>query len=118
MTELKHAAKIHRIENRLTAKVCVKSTLPANTINVTVALMDLGFATHGAHMDQHLVQLVASLSADKKTLVVTAPPTGAHYPPGPAYLCVVTNTGAPRFDHKPIVGTGASPPVDQAVIVK
>ncbi|KAJ7310945.1 glyoxal oxidase N-terminus-domain-containing protein [Mycena albidolilacea] len=91
-------------------------TLPANTINVTVALMDLGFATHGVHMDQRLVQLVSTLSSDKKTLTVKAPPTGAIYPPGPAYLYVVTDTGAPSFGHKTIVGTGASPPVDQAAI--
>ncbi|KAJ7483518.1 glyoxal oxidase N-terminus-domain-containing protein [Mycena latifolia] len=91
-------------------------TLPANTVNVTVALMDLGFATHGVHMDQRLVQLVSTLSADKKTLTVKAPPTAAIYPPGPAYLYVVTNTGAPSFGHKTIVGTGASPPVNQAAI--
>ncbi|KAJ6471925.1 glyoxal oxidase N-terminus-domain-containing protein [Mycena sanguinolenta] len=91
-------------------------TLPANTINVTVALMDLGFSTHGVHMDQRLVQLVSTLSADKTTLTVKAPPTGAIYPPGPAYLYVVTNTGAPSFGHKTIVGTGASPPVDEGAI--
>ncbi|KAJ7607955.1 glyoxal oxidase N-terminus-domain-containing protein [Roridomyces roridus] len=91
-------------------------TLPANTTNVTVALMDLGFQTHGVHMDQRLVQLVSTLSADKKTLTVHAPPTSSIYPPGPAYLYVVTNSGAPSFGHKTIVGTGASPPVDQAAI--
>ncbi|KAF8210896.1 glyoxal oxidase N-terminus-domain-containing protein [Mycena galopus ATCC 62051] len=91
-------------------------TLPANTINVTVALIDLGFATHGVHMDQRMVQLVSTLSSDKKTLTVTAPPTAPIYPPGPAYLYVVTNTGAPSFGHKTIVGTGASPPVDEAAI--
>ncbi|KAJ7257666.1 glyoxal oxidase N-terminus-domain-containing protein [Mycena rebaudengoi] len=91
-------------------------TLPANTANVTVALMDLGFATHGVHMDQRLVQLVCSLSADKRTLTVTAPPTNRVYPPGPAFLYIVTDTGAPSFGHKTLVGTGASPPVDQAAI--
>jgi len=91
-------------------------TLPANTVNVTVALMDLGFATHGVHMDQRLVQLVSSLSADKLTLTVTAPPTNRVYPPGPAFLYVVTDSGAPSFGHKTLVGTGASPPVDQAAI--
>ncbi|KAJ7445246.1 glyoxal oxidase N-terminus-domain-containing protein [Mycena latifolia] len=91
-------------------------TLPANTVSVTVALMDLGFATHGVHMDQRLVQLVSILSPDKKTLIVIAPPRAAIYPPGPAYLYVVTNTGAPSFGHKTIVGTGASPPVDQGAI--
>ncbi|KAK7031846.1 copper radical oxidase [Favolaschia claudopus] len=91
-------------------------TLPANTTSVTVALMDLGFATHGVHMDQRLVQLVATLSPDKKTLSVQAPPSATIYPPGPAYLYVVTNTGAPSFGHKTIIGTGASPPVDKAAI--
>ncbi|KAJ7125749.1 glyoxal oxidase N-terminus-domain-containing protein [Mycena crocata] len=91
-------------------------TLPANTVNVTVALMDLGFATHGVHMDQRLVQLVSTLSSDKKTLTVKAPPSNTIYPPGPAFLYVVTDTGAPSFGHKTIVGTGASPPVDQAAI--
>ncbi|KAJ6542841.1 glyoxal oxidase N-terminus-domain-containing protein [Mycena capillaripes] len=92
--------------------------LPANTVSVKVALMDLGFATHGVHMDQRLVYLVSILSADKKTLTVTAPPTSAIYPPGPAYLYVVKNTGAPSFGHRTIVGTGASPPVDEGAIAK
>jgi hypothetical protein len=80
--------------------------------------MDLGFATHGVHMDQRLVQLVSTLSVDKITLTVMAPPTAAIYPPGPAYLYVVTDTGAPSFGHKTLVGTGASPPVDNAAIAK
>jgi hypothetical protein len=92
--------------------------LPTDTENVRVALMDLGFATHGVHMDQRLVYLKSSLSADKKFLTIMAPPSGAIYPPGPAYLYVVTNTGAPSFGHKTIVGTGASPPVDEGAIAK
>jgi len=91
-------------------------TLPAGATSVTVSLIDLGFATHGVHMDQRLVQLVATLSANKKTLTVKAPPTPQIFPPGPAYLYVVTNTGAPSFGHKTLVGTGASPPVNQAAI--
>ncbi|KAJ6536897.1 glyoxal oxidase N-terminus-domain-containing protein [Mycena capillaripes] len=93
-------------------------TLPANTVSVTVALMDLGFATHSVHMDQRLVHLTSSLSADKKKLTVKAPPSGMIYPPGPAFLYVVTNTGAPSFGHKTILGTGASPPVDHEAIAK
>ena len=80
--------------------------------------MDLGFATHGVHMDQRLVQLVSVLSSDKKTLTVTAPPRGAVYPPGPAFLYVLTNRGVPSFGHRTLVGTGASPPVDPAAIAK
>jgi len=83
-----------------------------------VALIDLGFTTHGVHMDQRFVQLVATLSTDHTTLTVTAPPNGMIYPPGPGYLYVVTNAGVPSFGHKTIVGTGASPPVDQAAITK
>ncbi len=78
----------------------------------TVSLMDLGFATHGVHMDQRLLKLVSSLSDDGKTLTVTGPPTARLYPPGPAYLYVVTDEGVPSFGHKTIIGTGASPPVD------
>ncbi|KAJ7029683.1 hypothetical protein C8F04DRAFT_1264776 [Mycena alexandri] len=61
---------------------------------------------------------VSTLSSDKKTLTVRAPPTGPIHPPasGPAYLYVVTNAGAPSFGHKTLVGTGASPPVDEAAI--
>jgi hypothetical protein len=90
----------------------------AETNSNPVSLIDLGFATHGVHMDQRLVQLVATLSSDKTTLTVTAPPTPQIFPPGPAYLYVVTNTGAPSFGHKTLVGTGASPPVNQAAIAK
>ncbi|KAK0192258.1 glyoxal oxidase N-terminus-domain-containing protein [Armillaria mellea] len=77
-----------------------------------VSLMDLGFATHGVHMDQRLLKLVSSLSDDGKTLTVTGPPTARLYPPGPAFLYVVTDEGVPSFGHKTIIGTGASPPVD------
>lgn len=86
--------------------------LPASATNVSVSLMDLGFATHGVHMDQRLLKLVSSLSDDGKTLTVTGPPTARLYPPGPAYLYVVTDEGVPSFGHKTIIGTGASPPVN------
>jgi len=91
-------------------------TLPSYATSVTVSLMDLGFATHGVHMDQRLVQLTASLSSNRAKLTIRAPPNGKIYPPGPAYLYVVTNTGVPSFGHKTIIGTGASPPVDQGAI--
>ena len=80
--------------------------------------MDLGFATHGVHMNQRLVQLTATLSSDRTTLVVHAPPNGMVYPPGPAYLYVLTNTGVPSFGHKTLIGTGESPPVDEGAIAK
>jgi hypothetical protein len=82
--------------------------------------MDLGFSTHGVHMDQRLVQLVSNmtLAGNIGILTVQAPPNGMVYPPGPAYLYVVTDTGVPSFGHKTIIGTGASPPVDEAAIAK
>ncbi|KAJ6565154.1 glyoxal oxidase N-terminus-domain-containing protein [Mycena vulgaris] len=100
------------------SKFTLSVQLPSDTTGVTVALMDLGFATHGAHMDQRFVKLVSKLSPDKKTLTVTGPPTSRIYPPGPAFLYVVTASGVPSFGHKTIVGTGAPPPVDQGAIDK
>jgi hypothetical protein len=84
----------------------------------TVSLIDLGFATHAVHMDQRLVQLKSFLSTDKKSLIVTGPPTAMIYPPGPAYLYVVTNAGVPSFGHKTLVGTGAAPPENAAALAK
>ena len=69
-------------------------------------------------MDQRLVYLRAVLSHDRKTLKVTAPPTNRIYPPGPAFLYVMTDAGVPSFGHKTLVGTGAQPPVDQGAIDK
>ncbi|KAJ7576482.1 glyoxal oxidase N-terminus-domain-containing protein [Mycena floridula] len=90
--------------------------LPKGTKDVTVTLLDLGFATHGVHMDQRFLQLKSTLSHDKKTLTVTGPPSARLYPPGPGYLYIVTDTGVPSFGHKTIIGTGESPPVDQGAI--
>lgn len=80
--------------------------------------MDLGFVTHGVHMDQRLVYLSSVLSSDMTTLTVTAPPNAMVYPPGPAYLYVVTAAGVPSVAKKTLVGTGAGPPVDQGAIAK
>ncbi|KAF9028596.1 copper radical oxidase [Hymenopellis radicata] len=87
-------------------------SLPDTASNVSVALMDPGFATHGVHMDQRMLKLVSSLSSDRMTLTVIGPPTPALYPPGPAYLFVVTDEGVPSFGHKTLIGTGAAPPND------
>ncbi|KAF7317537.1 Copper radical oxidase [Mycena kentingensis (nom. inval.)] len=87
--------------------------LPDGVDDVTVSLMDLGFATHAVHMDQRLVYLDCKLSDDKKTLSVTAPPSPQVYPPGPAFLYVVTDKGVPSFGHKTLVGTGDGPKVDE-----
>lgn len=80
--------------------------------------MDLGFATHGVHMDQKLVQLQSTLSRNKRTLQVIAPRDGQLFSPGPGFLFVVTDGGVPSVGHRVIIGTGASPPVDQGAIDK
>ena len=80
--------------------------------------MDLGFSTHGVHMDQRLVKLISALSPDRRTLTVTGPPSARHFPPGPAFVFLVTDGGVPSFGHKTLIGTGASPPVDLGAIAK
>ncbi|KAE9401452.1 hypothetical protein BT96DRAFT_918769 [Gymnopus androsaceus JB14] len=91
-------------------------TLPSNAKDVSVVLMDFGFATHGVHMDQRSVKLVSELSPSKETITVTGPPTSALYSPGPAFLFIVTDGGVPSFGHRTIIGTGASPPVNEGAI--
>ncbi|KAF9449121.1 copper radical oxidase [Macrolepiota fuliginosa MF-IS2] len=86
-----------------------------NKKNIQVALMDLGFSTHGFHQSQLLVFMDAQLSKNGKTLTVTTPPNNRVYPPGPAYVFLtvddVSSTGA-----RVMVGSGAPPPVpDQGV---
>jgi hypothetical protein len=71
----------------------IRFTLPANTNVTSVALMDLGFATHGVHMDQRLVFLNAVVASNKRSARVTAPPNGGVYPPGNGYLFVVADGG-------------------------
>ncbi|KAF8511439.1 glyoxal oxidase N-terminus-domain-containing protein [Gautieria morchelliformis] len=91
-------------------------TLPSSSASATVALMDFGFSTHGVQMGQRLVQLVATLATNHTSLTIQAPPNATIYPPGPAFLFVLTDAGVPSFAHKTIIGTGASPPVDLGAI--
>lgn len=93
-------------------------SLPANTTAVSVSLIDLGFATHGVHLDQRLVVLKAVLSSNKKTLTVTAPSNATVYPPGPGFVFVLTQDGVPSVAARTLVGTGKGPPVDQGAIDK
>ncbi|KAF7370204.1 Copper radical oxidase [Mycena sanguinolenta] len=98
------------------SRITLDVQLPEGTNDVKVALMDFGFSTHGVHMDQRLLYLDAILSSDKTKLLVTGPPTPALFPPGPGFLFVVTDRGVPSFGHETLVGTGASPPVDEDAI--
>ncbi|KAJ7307786.1 glyoxal oxidase N-terminus-domain-containing protein [Mycena albidolilacea] len=98
------------------SKITLDVDLPEGAKDVKVALMDLGFATHAVHMDQRLLYLDAVLHEDKTKLTVTGPPTPALFPPGPGFLFVVTDSGVPSFGHQTLIGTGASPPVDEDAI--
>ncbi|THU86676.1 hypothetical protein K435DRAFT_683195 [Dendrothele bispora CBS 962.96] len=89
-----------------------------NDINVTVILMDLGYSTHGVHQSSRYVRLVSNLSGNSTSMTVTGPPTPQIYPPGPAYLYVVTAEGVPSPGKKVIIGDGQSPPVDEDAIQK
>ncbi|CAE6497104.1 unnamed protein product [Rhizoctonia solani] len=88
---------------------------PSNARNIEVALMDLGFSTHGVHMDMRMVRLKCSLSLNRKTLSVTGPPNASIYPPGPAWVYVLAD-GVPSMAEKVLIGNGGSPPVDQGAI--
>lgn len=102
---------------------------------ILVALMDLGFATHGVHLDQRLVFLNSTVSADKTSIQVVSPPNGGVYPPGPGYLFVIANGGlciaqnselvlylndhkVPSVGQKVMIGSGGNPPVDHGALAK
>jgi hypothetical protein len=79
--------------------------------------MDLGFSSHAFHSSARLVFLEHTLSADRRTLTISAPPNNRIYPPGPAFLFLtiddVTSAGV-----MVMVGNGANPPVaDQGVLL-
>ena len=72
--------------------------------------MDLGYVTHATHMSSRLVYLVTSLSSDRKSLTITAPPNGKIYPPGPGWLYLVVG-GIVSTGSQIMIGTGGNPPV-------
>lgn len=74
--------------------------------------MDLGYVTHAVHANSRLVYLESSLSSDKQTLTITAPPDGNIYPPGPGFIYVVVDD-VPSVGVKVLVGDGKSPPFDE-----
>lgn len=84
---------------------------------ISVSLMDLGFITHGIHMNARLVFLSMNMSPDRKSLVISGPINSRVYPPGPAWLYLVVD-GVPSVGRKVMVGNGEGPPVDKAAIEK
>ncbi|RUS30278.1 hypothetical protein BC938DRAFT_479607, partial [Jimgerdemannia flammicorona] len=67
--------------------------------NVQVVLINPGFVTHSLHMSQRLVELEYKLSENEDTLTVTPPPNPNIFPPGPAWLYVVSR-GVPAVGVK------------------
>jgi len=111
----KTPAQIH-FNQRFTTSVTVPKNLKASKIQVS--LMDLGFSSHAFHSSARLVFLEHAISADRKTLTISAPPNNRVYPPGPAFMFLtiddVTGPGV-----QVMVGNGANPPVaDQGVNVE
>ncbi|EUC55446.1 copper radical oxidase [Rhizoctonia solani AG-3 Rhs1AP] len=80
-------------------------TVPGQTDDITVSLMDLGFVTHSVHMNSRLVELESKLASDGRTLTVSSPPSGTVYPPGPAWIYVLAD-GVPSVGRKLMVGNG------------
>ncbi|KAF9467904.1 copper radical oxidase [Collybia nuda] len=83
--------------------------------SMKVALIDLGFSSHGFHSSSRLVFMDAVLSRDRKSITITSPPNNRVFPPGPAYIFLtvddVTSVGA-----HVLVGDGGAPPVkDQGI---
>ncbi|KAJ8518572.1 hypothetical protein ONZ45_g4373 [Pleurotus djamor] len=93
--------------------------LPPGTKKVTVALIDLGFATHTVHMDHKFVELRSTLSRDGKTLRITGPANARLFSPGPGFIYVVTDQGVPSVGKRIMIGPpGAQPPVDPGAVAK
>ncbi|KAJ1307166.1 hypothetical protein OPQ81_001283 [Rhizoctonia solani] len=97
----------------ITLKVIVPASV--STPNMEVALMDLGFSTHGVHMDMRMVKLRCTLSQDRMSLTITGPPNAAVYPPGPGWIYILAD-GVPSEAQRVLIGNGGSPPVDQGAI--
>ncbi|GAA5885153.1 hypothetical protein JCM6882_007252 [Rhodosporidiobolus microsporus] len=87
--------------------------VPAGTKKVQVALIDIGYSTHGVHMSNRYVELEATLSG--KTLTFKAPKNTGIYPPAPGWIYILAD-GIPSKGKKVMVGPGNSPPVSQSAI--
>ncbi|KAJ7120963.1 glyoxal oxidase N-terminus-domain-containing protein [Mycena epipterygia] len=97
------------------AQFTLSITVPAGAQNVHAILMDFGFITHSVHMDQKLVKLVSTWQGSQ--LTVTGPPSAPVYSPGPGWIIVMAD-GVPSVAQQVMIGTGASPPEDDAAIAK
>lgn len=82
----------------------------AGDVKWTAAIHDLGFITHSQHMQSRMVGLkIVSLSDDFKSITLQAPLFAGLYPPGPAWLYIMTK-GVPSIGQKVLIGSGGDPP--------
>ncbi|KAI0737814.1 glyoxal oxidase precursor [Daedaleopsis nitida] len=65
----------------VTVPISLPTSLSSPEAKVQVALMDLGFSTHGFHASARLVFMEAAISEDQKSLTFVTPPNGRVYPP-------------------------------------
>jgi len=111
-TILKVPKKI-AFNERFSVDIDIPQNLTASSVQVS--LMDLGFSSHAFHSSSRLVFMTAELSNDRKSLTVMSPPNNRVYPPGPAFI-YVTIDDVTSVGKQVMVGTGASPPVqDQGI---
>jgi hypothetical protein len=73
-----------------------------------VAVMELGYATHGVHANSRLVWLRHEVGNNGARLSITAPPNGQIYPPGPGWLFLVVD-GIPSEGVQIMIGGGRYP---------
>ena len=78
-----------------------------------VALMDLGFVTHAVHANSRLVYLTVSSLHSGENIILSGPPDGNIYPPGPGWVFFIVN-GVPSRGKMVMVGDGRDPPLDEA----
>ncbi|KAJ7137567.1 glyoxal oxidase precursor [Mycena crocata] len=96
-------------------KATLQVTIPSGLVRgeIKVSLMDMGYATHGQHSNSRLVFLEHTLRGN--TLEITAPPNNNIYPPGPAWIFLVSD-GVYSEGVQVMVGDGGDPPrADQGV---
>ncbi|KAM0749961.1 copper radical oxidase [Meredithblackwellia eburnea MCA 4105] len=88
----------------------------ASAKSVRCVIMDLGYSTHGVHMNNRLVELEATRpSYSKKKLIIKGPRLNSIYPPGYAWLFIL-HDDVPSEGTRVMIGGGDGPPVDQAAI--
>jgi hypothetical protein len=95
-------------------KYTMHARFPAGTKSVTCVVMDLGYSTHGVHMDSRNLELDCITKSHNK-LVVRGPPSTGVYPPGYAWFFVLAD-GVPSGGLRVMIGTGDGPPVSEAAI--